>query len=134
MTARLRRNGWHVALLAGLVGSCGRGDEAPRATLTFSASLAEDEKPPVRDVLARFRADSGIDVTLVSVTAADLPEKLKVDVGAGRPTIDLFAQDNLALRALVDGGLVQALDDVPVPGEVLRALGEIECLLASVEA
>src|SRR5262249_40437092 len=55
---------------------------------------------------------------LVAVTAADLPEKLKVEVGAGRLTIDLFAQDNLALRPLVDGGLVQSLDDVPVPDAV----------------
>ena len=42
-------------------------------------------------------------MTIVAVTATDLPEKLKVEVGAGRPTIDLFAQDNLALRPLVDG-------------------------------
>ena len=49
-------------------------------------------------MLERFRAESGVAVTLVAVTATDLPEKLKVEVGAGRPTIDLFAQDNLALR------------------------------------
>ena len=95
-------------LAAVLAGACGRADEAERPALTFSASLAEDEKPAVRDVLERFRAESGIAVTLVAVTAEDLPEKLKVEVGAGRPTIDLFAQDNLALRPLVDGGLVQA--------------------------
>jgi trehalose transport system substrate-binding protein len=61
-------------------------------------------------------------VALVAVTANDLPEKLKVEVGSGRPTIDLFAQDNLALRALVDGGLVQALDDVAIPDGVLPAM------------
>ena len=102
--------------------ACGRADEAERPSVTFSASLAEDEKPAVRDVLERFRAESGIAVTLVAVTAGDLPEKLKVEVGAGRPTIELFAQDNLALRSLVDGGLVQALDDVAVPDAVLPAL------------
>jgi trehalose transport system substrate-binding protein len=108
-----------LGLLAALLaGACGRGDEA----LTFSASLAEDEKPAVREILERFRAEGGIRVTLVSVTAMDLPEKLKVEVGAGRPTIDLFAQDNLALRPLVDGGLVQPLDDVPVPEAVLPGL------------
>jgi trehalose transport system substrate-binding protein len=101
---------------------CGRTDDADRPILTFSASLAEDEKPAIRDVLERFRAESGIVVTLVAVTAGDLPEKLKVEVGAGRPTIELFAQDNLALRALVDGGLVQALDDVAVPEAVLPTL------------
>jgi trehalose transport system substrate-binding protein len=73
-------------------------------------------------VLERFRAESGIRVTLVSVTATDLPDKLKVEVGSGRPTVDLFAQDNLALRPLVDGGLAQALDDVAVPEAVLPAM------------
>ncbi len=120
---RRRRPTFVVALLAAvLTGACGRADEADRAAVTFSASLAEDEKPAVRDVLERFRAESGIAVTLVAVTAGDLPEKLKVEVGAGRPTIHLFAQDNLALRPLVDGGLVQALDDVGVPDAVLPAM------------
>ena len=102
--------------------ACGRADDTGRPALTFSASLAEDEKPAVRDVLERFRAETGVAVTLVAVTAGDLPEKLKVDVGAGRPTIDLFAQDNLALRSLVDSGLVQPLDDVAVPEAVLPAM------------
>jgi trehalose transport system substrate-binding protein len=66
--------------------------------------------------------ESGVAVTLVAVTAADLPEKLKVEVAAGRPTIDLFAQDNLALRPLVDAGLVQPLDDVAVPEAVTPAM------------
>ena len=111
-----------LLLVVALAGACGRADEAARETVTFSASLAEDEKPTVQEVLARFRAESGIAVTLVSITAMDLPEKLKVEVGAGRPTIDLFAQDNLALRPLVDGGLVQALDDVAVPAAALPAM------------
>jgi trehalose transport system substrate-binding protein len=111
-----------TCLAAALASACGRADEAERRALTFSASLAEDEKPAVRDVLERFRVESGITVTLVAVTAADLPEKLKVEVRAGRPTIDLFAQDNLALRTLVDGGLAQALDDVAVPDAVPPAM------------
>jgi trehalose transport system substrate-binding protein len=111
-----------AALIAAVASGCGRTDDADRPALTFSASLAEDEKPAVREVLERFRVESGIAVTLVGVTAGDLPEKLKVEVGAGRPTIELFAQDNLVLRSLVDGGLVQALDDVAVPDAVLPAL------------
>jgi trehalose transport system substrate-binding protein len=109
-------------LIAILATACGRGQEGKPAALTFSASLAEDERAAVRDVLDRFRTQTGLTVALVAVTAADLPEKLKVEVGAGRPTIDLFAQDNLALRAMVDGGLVQALDDVPVPDAVLPGM------------
>ena len=115
-----------AAVVAGalgvLAGACGRSDDAERAGLTFSASLAEDERPAVREVLDRFRAEGGVAVALVAVTANDLPEKLKVEVGSGRPSIDLFAQDNLALRALVDGGLAQALDDVALPEGVLPAM------------
>jgi trehalose transport system substrate-binding protein len=107
-----------LAMLA--AGACGRSDS--RAGVTFSASLAEDEKPVVKEVLERFRKETGVAVTLVAVTASDLPEKLKVEVAAGRPTIDLFAQDNLALRPLVDAGLVEPLDDVPVPDAVMPAM------------
>jgi trehalose transport system substrate-binding protein len=111
-----------MSLAVVTAGACGRADEAERPAVVFSASLAEDEKPPLREVLERFRAESGVTVTLVGIVAQDLPEKLKVEVGAGRPTIDLFAQDNLALRSLVDGGLVQPLDDVAVPEEVIPAM------------
>ncbi|HZS32448.1 MAG TPA: extracellular solute-binding protein [Methylomirabilota bacterium] len=104
-----------VALLAG---ACGRSPDG-RETVTFSISLAEDERATVRDVLRRFETASGLRVALASITSADLPEKLTVEIGAGRPTIDLFAQDNLALRVLVDRGLVQPVADVPVPGPVL---------------
>jgi trehalose transport system substrate-binding protein len=122
------RRAWRTAsalgacALAVLGAACGRGDESARPGLTFSASLAEDERKTVREVLDRFRAETGVAVALVSVAANDLPEKLRVEVGAGRPTIDLFAQDNLALRPLVDGGLVQTLDDVAVPDGVLPTM------------
>jgi trehalose transport system substrate-binding protein len=112
-----------VALVA-----CGRGPappgEGPLAglALTFSASLAEEEQTAVRELLRRFERTSGAAVTLVSVASGDLPEKLGVEVGAGRPTIHLFAQDNLALRVLVDRRLAADLSDVPLPPEVRPAL------------
>src|SRR5262245_38259181 len=111
-----------VGLMVALASACGRADDAARSGVTFSASLAEDEKAAVKEVLERFRAETGITVSLVAITASDLPEKLKVEVGAGRPTIDLFAQDNLALLTLVQGGLVQPLEDVAVPDAVLPAM------------
>jgi trehalose transport system substrate-binding protein len=119
--SRGRRRAWALGLAGLLAAACGRGPDSG-AGLTFSASLAEDEKAAVRDVLARFQAETGIAVTLVAITAADLPDKLRVDVGAGRLTVDLFAQDNLTLLPLVEGALVQPLDDVPVPAEVVPAL------------
>ncbi|MCA1693449.1 MAG: extracellular solute-binding protein, partial [Actinobacteria bacterium] len=47
-----------------------------------------------------------------------LVERLRREVGHGSPSIQLFAQDNLALNALVDEGLVQKLDEVAVPTSV----------------
>ena len=126
MTPRLRAPTFGGLVVLGLTilaaSACGRSDEPAHSGVTFSASLAEDEKPVVRDVLDRFRKESGVTVTLVAVTPSDLPEKLKVEVAAGRPTIDLFAQDNLALRPLVDARLVQPVDDVTVPDAVLPAM------------
>jgi ABC-type glycerol-3-phosphate transport system substrate-binding protein len=123
------------ALLA-LVG-CQRAGPLPAGgplagtALTVSMSLAEEEQDAVRTLLDRFGRESGAAVTLVSVASGDLPEKLKVDVRAGRPTIDLFAQDNLTLRVLVDEGLVEDLSDVTLPAGVLPAMvppaGSISC-------
>jgi trehalose transport system substrate-binding protein len=116
-----------LGLLAALA-ACSRAPAPPGGgplaglALTVSASLAEEEQDAVRELLRRFERESGAAVTLVSVASGDLPQKLRVEVGAGRPAIHLFAQDNLALRVLVDGGLVEDLSDVALPGEVRRAL------------
>lgn len=118
-----------VAVLASITTACGDGsspstspEASPERTITFSISLAEEELKPVQDLLARFEQQSRIHVEMVSVAAADLPQKLEVEVGAGRRSIHLFAQDNLALRTLVDKGLVEDLSDVPVPGEVIPSM------------
>ena len=120
--ARALGEAFALVVAMGTAYACGRSDTDSQSAVTFSASLAEDEKPVVREVLERFRKENGVAVTLVAVTASDLPEKLKAEVAAGRPTIDLFAQDNLALRPLVDAALVQPLDDVAVPDAVLPAM------------
>jgi trehalose transport system substrate-binding protein len=107
---------------------CGAERETPAGgplagrTVIFSLSVAEDEKSGVQAVLKRFTQASGARVTLVSVAAEDLPQKLAVEVRAGRPSIDLFAQDNLVLRVLVDEDLVADLSDVPIPDGVLRPM------------
>jgi trehalose transport system substrate-binding protein len=116
-------------LMLGVVSGCQPTDSGPGAggtqagvTLTFAISLAEDEKDAVRDVLGRFTRATGVPVTMVSVTGDDLPEKLKVEVRAGRPSIDLFAKDALALRVLVDESLVEDLSEIPIPDGVRAAL------------
>jgi len=109
--------------------ACQREPEAPPSsgpfagtTITLSMSLAEEERDTMRALLVRFGRETGAAVSLVAVTPEDLPEKLRVEVGAGRPTIHLFAQDNLALRVLVDAGLVEDLSDVAIPDGVLPSM------------
>jgi trehalose transport system substrate-binding protein len=122
---------WWAAMGAGaalLAAGCGAEREVPASgplagrSVTFSLSIAEDEKPGIQEVLQQFSRETGARVFPVSVTAEDLPEKLKVEVRAGRPTIDLFAQDNLSLRVLVEEGLVADLSDVRIPEAVLPAM------------
>ncbi|HEV8571968.1 MAG TPA: extracellular solute-binding protein [Actinomycetota bacterium] len=124
----------HSRFYAGLLGlalvatACG-GAPAPveqgelsGTTITFNISLAEAEKATIDSLIQQFQQQTGAKVNISSVTAADLPQKLEVDLGAGSPTIHLFAQDNLNLRILVDKDLVQDLGDVEIPSEVIPAM------------
>jgi trehalose transport system substrate-binding protein len=121
-----------ISVLALLAGACGGGDdgggtgvgtgELEGTTITFSVSLAEEEQAAVQDLLDDFSSETGAEVNLTSVSSADLPQKLRVEVGAGDPTIHLFAQDNLALRVLVDENLVEDLSDVELPDGILESM------------
>ncbi len=90
--------------------------------ITFSISLAEEEQATVNDLIKQFEDQTGAKVNVTAITSSDLPAKLRVDVGAGRPTVHLFAQDNLALAVLVQENLVEDLSDVQLPSEVLPAM------------
>lgn len=98
------------------------GGQLAGTSITFSISLAAEEQAAVEDLVRQFESRTGADVTVTAVTSSDLPAKLKVEVGAGRPTVHLFAQDNLALASLVQDNLVEDLSDVRVPGEVLPSM------------
>jgi trehalose transport system substrate-binding protein len=120
---------WTAACgLAALVTAACRQEAPPPVgplagtALTMSVSLAEEERDTLRALLRRFEGETGARVTLVSITSADLPQKLRVEVQSARPTIDLFAQDNQHLAVLVDDGLVADLSDVPIPAEVPASL------------
>ena len=111
MRYRLRAAVAFVAVLALVGAACGGGGKkspTPAATgslagtsITLSVSLAESEVGPVEEVLKMFKDQTGVNVKLTSVTAQDLPQKLQVEVSSGQHTIQLFAQDNLALATLV---------------------------------
>src|SRR5262249_22746150 len=95
--------------------SSGASGDFSGVTITFSTSLAATQVRAVQEVLDTFQADTGATVKLTQVTWTDLPQKLQVEVNSGNHTIQLFAQDNLALRVLVDDGLVEDLSDVQIP-------------------
>jgi trehalose transport system substrate-binding protein len=131
-----RRFRW-LALLAALAvvaTACGGGDEGggggggtgaktlTGTTITFSTSLAEAEVPVVQEVLEMFQDQTGAKVNLTQVASGDLPQKLQVEVEAGRNTIHLFAQDNLALAVLVEDNLVEDLSAEQIPDGVNPAL------------
>ena len=118
-----------LAVLMLVAGACARdggggGAEGDFAgtTITFSISLAEEETATIQDLLSQFEEDTGATVELTAVSSADLPQKLEVEVGAGEPTIHLFAQDNLALAILVDKNLVEDLSDVELPDGVIESM------------
>jgi trehalose transport system substrate-binding protein len=121
-----------VASLSLLAAACG-GDEDGGAdalpegefdgvTITFSTSLAETELPAIQQLLDTFQESTGATVELTQVESSALPQKLQVEVDSGNHTIHLFAQDNLALRVLVDDELVEDLSDVEIPEGVNPAL------------
>jgi trehalose transport system substrate-binding protein len=108
-------------------------------TITFSIAVADQEKPAIQQLLARFeerersgpsldrvarfRDQPGIRVKLVTgLRGDDLVSRLREDRNRRDPGIQLFAQDNLALWPLVSEHLVQDVSDVTVPAEVTPSL------------
>jgi trehalose transport system substrate-binding protein len=122
-----------ISVLALVTAACG-GKKSPTTpsvtggaalagtTITFSDALAESEQAAVQKVIGMFEDQTGAKVNITQVTAQDLPQKLKVEVDSGNHTIQLFAQDNLALATLVDQDLVEDLSDVQIPDGVTPAL------------
>jgi trehalose transport system substrate-binding protein len=123
-----------LAALAVVATACGGGEEGggggggggaktlTGTTITFSTSLAESEVPVIQEVLEMFQDQTGATVNLTQVSSGDLPQKLTVEVDAGRNTIHLFAQDNLALAVLVEDNLVEDLSAEQIPDGVNQAL------------
>jgi trehalose transport system substrate-binding protein len=122
-----------VASLSLVAAACGDDDgggggeglpegEFDGVSITFSTSLAETEVAAIQQLLDTFQGSTGATVELTQVDSASLPQKLQVEVDSGNHTIHLFAQDNLALRVLVDDGLVEDLSDVEIPDGVNPAL------------
>jgi trehalose transport system substrate-binding protein len=127
-----RIRSWLVitGVLALVLAACPADDPEPRVEpgelegieIVFSTHLAEEERAPVRRLIEQFQEQTGAAVEMTAIATEDLPERLRVDVEAGRPTIHLFAVDNLALHTLVDRELVQDVGDAQIPDAVLDAM------------
>lgn len=113
-------------------GGCPRGPAG--TTITFNIKVDRGEKEAIEELLARFedrtstrvdldvvaraRRQAGVEVLRSAVPPSELADRLEADLGSGRPTIHLFAQDNLALSELIDNELVQDISAVRIPQEV----------------
>ena len=133
-----------LALVFALAASACGGDrvgddlEARTTTITFSIDVSDEEKPAIQELISRFehrsRADAGLGlltrfrnpprtrVNLVtSVSSTELVERLRRE-RASTAGPHLFAQDNLALKPLVDDGLVEDVSQVEPPPAVLPSM------------
>jgi trehalose transport system substrate-binding protein len=121
-----------IIVVAGVMALLGSACNAPETTgqegelsgvsITFNVSLAEEEQAGMQDVVTAFTQETGAEVKLSNVASEDMPQKLQVEVDSGNHTIQLISMDNNALPALVDGGLVQEVDDIAIPSEVDETL------------
>jgi trehalose transport system substrate-binding protein len=75
-------------------------------TVTITMRLAEAEWHVVRqEVLPRFEAVCNYRIRAIDVPPETLVQRLRAMQQAGRMEIDLFAQDNMRLRELIDTAL-----------------------------
>lgn len=118
------------------VGGAGLGGRT--TNITFSIAVPDEEKAAIQELVSRFenrtRSEVGLDlltrfrdpprtrVNLVtSMSSSDLLGRLREGDAPDRGP-HLFAQDNLALKPLVDEGLVEDLSHVEVPGAVIPSM------------
>src|SRR5262245_26440474 len=79
-------------------------------TVTITLRLAEAAWQVVRqEVLPRFEAVCNCRVRAIDVPSEILVQRLRAMQQAGRMEIDLFAQDNMHLRELIDTALAAPL-------------------------
>lgn len=134
-----------LALTTGLVaGACGPRSASPAGapsagtTITFSIFVPDEERAAIQELLNRFEDTTKAETNLPALsrfrnqpeTRVELVTSLDAESLAGAlteqsadgPTVHLFAQDNLALKPLVDADLVDDLSDVEIPEAVLPAM------------
>jgi len=97
----------------------------PAKTLTVVMSLAEEEWRVLReDIFPLFEARTGLKINSYQIESGRLATKLEALTKAGRAEVDVFAQDNMSLAALVNKNLILDLSgqEKNVPDNVLPNL------------
>lgn len=104
-----------VSIVLLLACGCARRE---RTTLNVAMNLSEEEWAVMREhVFPAFEAEQGITVRAYQVPSGQLATRLDALRQAGRSEIDLFAQDNMSLSALINRDLAMELtayaDSIP---------------------
>lgn len=133
-TKRLLAAALILALVVSLVAGCASkapaatpeaGAEKAATTLKITMGLGEEEWKVMReDIFPAFEKANNVKIEAVQIEAGDVPAQLEAMKRAGKTDIDLIAQDNMQLAALVDKGLMEDLTSYKgkIPAEVIPAL------------
>jgi trehalose transport system substrate-binding protein len=97
-------------------------------TLRVSIAMAESEAQVFDELIVQgFREETGGTIEVSNIEAADVVRTLESQVGSGNVQIDMVVQDNNTLAPLVEGGLVEEIQDAEsvMPASTIDALKEV---------
>ncbi len=97
-------------------------------TLRVSIAMAESEAQVFDELIVQgFKEATGGTIEVSNIEAADVVRTLESQVGSGNVQIDMVVQDNNTLAPLVDGGLVEEIQDAEsvMPASTIEALKEV---------
>lgn len=97
-------------------------------TLRVSIAMAESEAQVFDELIVQgFREATGGTIEVSNIEAADVVRTLEAQVGSGNVQIDMVVQDNNTLAPLVEGGLVEEIQDAEsvMPASTIDALKEV---------
>lgn len=97
-------------------------------TLQMSIAMAESEVAVFNELIVDgFREATGGEIAVANIEAGDVVRTLEAQVGSDNIQIDMLVQDNNTLAPLVDGELVEPIEDAEsiMPAATIEALKEV---------
>lgn len=97
-------------------------------TLRMSIAMAENEVAVFNELIVDgFREATGGQIEVSNIEAGDVVRTLEAQVASDNIQIDMLVQDNNTLAPLVDGDLVEPIDDAEsiMPEATIEALKEV---------